>query len=66
MRGADPLAIAIPEQLWLLMGISTTALVASPLIRSTKRDVRARERDEAMLTLVAAERSRHLLPSRRR
>jgi hypothetical protein len=31
-----PLSIAIPSQLLLLMGISTTSLVASPLIRSTK------------------------------
>ncbi len=30
----DPLAIAIPEQLWMLMGISTTSLVGSPLIGS--------------------------------
>lgn len=60
--GANPLAIAIPEPLWLLMGISTTALVAAPLIRSTKRDVRPRESDEqsgtvqAQLTLVAHQR----------
>jgi hypothetical protein len=32
----DPLAIALPTELWLLMGISTTTLVASPLILSTK------------------------------
>jgi len=36
MRTNDPLAIAIPEQLWILLGIGTTSLVASPLIRSTK------------------------------
>lgn len=35
---ADPVAVGIPEQLWLLMGISTTSLVGSPLIRSTKRE----------------------------
>ena len=35
---ADPLAIAIPSQLWLLMGISTTSLVGSPLIKSTKKN----------------------------
>jgi len=33
---ADPLSITIPKELWLLMGISTTALVGSPLIKSTK------------------------------
>ena len=32
----SPLSIAIPSELWLLMGISTTALVGSPLIKSTK------------------------------
>jgi hypothetical protein len=31
------LSIAVPEQLWLLLGISTTSLVASPLILSTKK-----------------------------
>lgn len=33
----DALNIAIPEQLWLAMGISTTSLVGSPLILNTKR-----------------------------
>jgi len=32
----SPLSIAIPTELWLLMGISTTSLVGSPLIKSTK------------------------------
>lgn len=37
--GADnPLAIAIPQELWLLMGISTTSLVGSPLILSTRKN----------------------------
>jgi hypothetical protein len=31
-----PLEISLPEQLWLLMGISTVSLVGSPLILSTK------------------------------
>jgi hypothetical protein len=39
----DPLAISAPSELWLLMGISTTSLVASPLIKSTKRSVEANE-----------------------
>jgi Na+/H+-translocating membrane pyrophosphatase len=34
----NPLVIAVPSELWLLMGISTTSLVASPLIESTRRD----------------------------
>jgi hypothetical protein len=32
----SPLDIAIPQQLWALLGISTTSLVGSPLILSTK------------------------------
>lgn len=33
---ASPLSVVVPPQLWLLLGISTTSLVASPLIRGTK------------------------------
>jgi hypothetical protein len=33
----QPLNIGVPEAVWMLMGISTTALVGSPLILSTKR-----------------------------
>jgi hypothetical protein len=33
----DPWAVELPWQLWALMGISTTTLVGSPLIRSTKK-----------------------------
>lgn len=33
----NPLSIAIPTEIWFLMGISTTSLVASPLIKSTKK-----------------------------
>jgi hypothetical protein len=36
--GMDSLDIAIDKNLWLLMGISTTSLVAAPLILSTKKD----------------------------
>lgn len=61
--GAHPLAIGVPEQLRFLMGISTTALVASPLIRSTKRDVAPPAKDDkdkeavrARLDLVAKQR----------
>jgi hypothetical protein len=34
---ADPLAIAIPTALWMLIGISTTSLIGSPLVLSTKK-----------------------------
>jgi hypothetical protein len=35
---ADPLSIGVPEQLWVLMGISLTSLVGSPLILSAKKN----------------------------
>jgi hypothetical protein len=38
-----PLYIEIPDQLWILMGISTTSLVGAPLISSRKRTMRAEE-----------------------
>lgn len=34
----NPLDVAIPTQVWVLMGIATTTLVGSPLIKSTKKD----------------------------
>ncbi len=50
------LDIAIPEQLWLAMGISTTTLIGSPLVLGTKRG-KARKADpeqatETQLTLA--------------
>jgi hypothetical protein len=32
-----PLAIVVPTQVWLLMGISTTSLIGSPLLTSNKK-----------------------------
>ena len=32
----DPLAIAVPQQIWIVLGISATSLVGTPLIRSQK------------------------------
>jgi len=34
----ESFSVAVPEQLWLLMGISTTSLVGSPLFKSVKKD----------------------------
>src|SRR5437773_425655 len=35
--GQDPpLAIAVPQQIWVVLGISTTSLIGTPLIRSQK------------------------------
>jgi len=44
---ADPVSISIPAELWLLMGISTTTMVGSPLILSTKRTREADDYDTA-------------------
>jgi hypothetical protein len=38
---ANPLSIAIPAELWIVMGISSTSLVGSPLIKSIKESRRA-------------------------
>jgi hypothetical protein len=35
---SDPLSIAIPSELWVLMGISTASLVGSPLIMAVKKN----------------------------
>jgi hypothetical protein len=43
----DPLGIALPEQLWVLLGISGTALVGSSLIKSQKSTTRTAKEDEA-------------------
>jgi hypothetical protein len=43
----DPVAIALPETLWLLMGISTASLIGSPLIRSNKMNKPVNELDMA-------------------
>jgi hypothetical protein len=42
----NPLAITVPSELWLLMGISTTSLVASPLIKNTKQSVQPDEEEK--------------------
>lgn len=34
----DPLNVAIPQELWILLGISTTSLVGSPLILGNKKN----------------------------
>ena len=52
----DPLSITMPEELWLLMGISTTSLVGSPLILSGKKVKKPEENEQKdNISLVAAE-----------
>lgn len=36
-KQVNPLSISIPNELWILMGISTTSLVSSPLIKTRKK-----------------------------
>lgn len=47
----DSLNVAIDSRLWILMGISTTSLVASPLILNTKKD---QEPDDGVEAKAAA------------
>lgn len=56
---ASPLAIGVPSSIWLLMGIGTTALVGSPLIRSTKSDQQP-QREEVARALSRIETARGL------
>ncbi len=46
----NPLAIAIPTGLWVLMGISTTSLIGSPLVLSNKKN-RGADDDQTKRTL---------------
>jgi hypothetical protein len=50
---SDPLAIALPWQLWALMGISTASLVGSPLIQNVK--TQKKPTDEAIKRAVQLE-----------
>lgn len=53
---AEPLSIALPKELWLLMGISTTSLIGSPLIKSTKKNKEPEDREkDRTLTLLASQ-----------
>ncbi len=45
LKRPEPLSIAIPPDLWLLMGISTTSLIGSPLILSAKKARESKEPD---------------------
>ena len=51
----DPFAIAIPEALWILMGISTVSLLGSPLIKNAKKkhDPNELERKSTVGSLAA-------------
>lgn len=46
LKQLEPLSIAIPPDLWLLMGISTTSLIGSPLILSAKKARESKEPDK--------------------
>lgn len=57
---ASPLSIAIPPELWLIMGISTTSLVGSPLILSTKKDRGVDPEERSRTMRIMASRGRDL------
>ena len=45
----NPLAIAIPNELWIAMGISTTSMVGSPLLLSQKKQKKFETIDLALM-----------------
>ena len=47
LRADNPLAISIPKELWLAIGISVGSLVGTPLILSEKRNRPAKTGDQA-------------------
>ena len=51
----EPLAIGVPKELWLAMGISTTSLVGTPLLLAPKKN---KETDEAKLAATQLELAR--------
>ncbi len=59
-KQTDPLAIAIPAELWILLGISTTSLVATPLVLDPKKTASLSETEaaqqESNLHLIAKQR----------
>jgi hypothetical protein len=46
LQARQPLAITVPPELWLLMGITTTSMVGSPLILNAKKGRHANEADQ--------------------
>jgi len=54
---AQPLVIALPVELWLLMGISTASMIGSPIILNAKRNRAASEEDKQRALNQLARRS---------
>jgi hypothetical protein len=53
-NSSTPLAINIPPQIWVLMGISTTSLIGSPLLKSNKMaEGKIKTRDDVQEAEVA-------------
>lgn len=55
---AQPLEITIPGELWILMGISTTSLIGSPLLSSRKKGQKVDIHDEAKAMNVLSDQGR--------
>jgi hypothetical protein len=58
----DALSISIPEELWLLMGITITALVGTPLIRSNKTDPKRQPTPDQTHSAIQAQAFRQGVP----
>jgi hypothetical protein len=51
-KNSNPMTIALPEEIWLLMGITTITLVGSPLVLNSKKEKPdKKERDKNKATL---------------
>jgi hypothetical protein len=55
LRQPDPLSITVPPEMWLLMGISLTSLISSPLLVKAKKAYPA-SAEEASRTLTTLKR----------
>lgn len=55
---SDPLAIAIPPQLWALLGISATSFVGAPAILSTKKKKEPTDTAKDKIALLLVEQGR--------
>jgi hypothetical protein len=57
--GADDPGAAVPEDLWILMGISTTSLVGTPLVSSRKKSKTPTDEEAAIAMNTLADQGRN-------
>jgi hypothetical protein len=56
--GADDPGVVVPEDLWILMGISTTSLVGTPLVSSRKKSKTPTDEEAAIAMNTLADQGR--------